>query len=58
MKLLDPSQGTSLRFLLRAVLVCVTAFGLRLTAEQVGAVQLLAEAVLGVLVRVTPNKES
>lgn len=35
----------------RAALVCVTAFGLNLTAEQVAAVQLLAEAVMQLAVR-------
>lgn len=58
MRLLDPQQGTALRMLLRAVLVLVTAFGLSLTAEQVGAVQLAAEAVLALLVKVTPDKEN
>ena len=34
------------RALIRAVIVCVTAFGLKLSAEQVGAIQLVAEAGL------------
>lgn len=55
MRLLDSAQGTALRTLVRAVVVCATAFGFRLDAEQVAAVQLLTEAVLGVLVRVTPD---
>ena len=35
----------------RAALVCVTAFGLNLSADQVAAVQLFAEAVLQLAVR-------
>jgi hypothetical protein len=57
-KLLDTTQGTALRVLLRALVVCATAFGLGWTAEQVAAVQLVTEAVLGVLVRATPDKET
>lgn len=57
MKILDSGQGVALRALLRALLVLLTAFGLQLTAEQVGAIQLAAEAVLGVLVRVTPDAD-
>jgi len=44
-KLTNP-QVSALRALFRAGLVCVTAFGLKLSAEQVAAVQLLGEAVL------------
>ena len=43
--------ASQLRALLRAVLVCVTAFGLDLTADQVAAVQLVAEAGLQLVVR-------
>ncbi len=35
----------------RAALLCVTAFGLNLSAEQVAAVQLLAETLLQLLVK-------
>ena len=44
--------------LIRAVVVCVTAFGFSLSAEQVGGIYLLAEAVLSVINRqmVTPVK--
>jgi len=56
MKLLDSTQGTALRSLLRALLVLLTAFGLSLTAEQVGAIALAVEALLAVLVRVTPDQ--
>ena len=34
------------RALIRAITVCVTAFGLKLSADQVAAVQLVAEAAL------------
>lgn len=39
-------QSSALRALLRAVLICATAFGLDLSPEQVAAVQLVAEAAL------------
>lgn len=39
-------QAQALRSVLRAAIVCATAFGLRLTADQVAAIQLAAEAVL------------
>jgi hypothetical protein len=42
---------SSIRGLIRAALICVTAFGFQLTAEQVAAVQLVAEAALGVFYR-------
>lgn len=42
---------STLRALIRAVVVVATAFGLDWTAEQVAAVQLLAEAVLQVAFR-------
>jgi hypothetical protein len=34
------------RALIRAVTVCVTAFGLKLSADQVASIQLVAEAAL------------
>lgn len=37
---------SKIRALVRAALVCLTAFGLDLDVEQVAALQLLAEAVL------------
>ena len=55
MILLDTERGTALRTLLRAVIVCATAFGLGWTAEQVAAVQLVIEALLAVLIRATPD---
>lgn len=38
--------ASKVRALIRSVLVLVTAFGLDLSPEQVGAIQLVAEAVL------------
>jgi hypothetical protein len=46
-----PSQQQLLA-LVRAALICVTAFGLRLSADQVAAVQLVAEAALQAFYRV------
>jgi hypothetical protein len=43
--------ASKVRFAVRAVLVCITAFGLDMTAEQVAAVQLVAEAALQLIVR-------
>lgn len=45
--------------LVRAVIVCGTAFGLHLSAEQVAGVMLLTEAVLSLVTRsqVTPVPE-
>lgn len=36
---------------IRALVVCVTAFGLNLSVEQTGAIYLLAEAVLSLMAR-------
>lgn len=41
---------SNVRAVIRAALVAATAFGLGLSAEQVAAVQLLAEAVLQLFV--------
>lgn len=38
--------GTAVRALLRATVVLITAFGLKLSPEQIGAVQLFVEALL------------
>jgi len=40
------NRATAIRSLLRALIVCATAFGLRLTADQVAAIQLVAEAAI------------
>lgn len=44
-------HASKLRMVVRALLVCVTAFGLNLSGDQVASVQLLAEAVLQMVVR-------
>lgn len=44
-------NASKIRFAVRAALVCVTAFGLRLSGDQVAAVQLLAEAALQFFVK-------
>lgn len=40
------SRSSALRTLVRSVLVVATSFGLKLTAEQVAAVQVALEALL------------
>jgi hypothetical protein len=47
------ANGSALRSLVRALTVLFTAFGLDLTPEQVGAIQLTVEAVLQFGVQVT-----
>jgi hypothetical protein len=42
----NTKAGTALRGLFRAVLVCATAFGLKLSPEQIAAVLLVAESGL------------
>lgn len=46
MKRLTDPQLSAMRAVVRACLVVATAFGLRLSAEQVAAVQLAGEALL------------
>jgi hypothetical protein len=43
--------ASKIRMVVRTSLVCFTAFGLDISAEQVGAIQLLAEALLQLVVR-------
>lgn len=43
--------ASKIRLLVRAVVVCATAFGLQLDTEQVGAIILLTEALLQVFVK-------
>ncbi len=45
------AYASKVRMVIRATLVCVTAFGLKLSAEQVASIQLLAEAVMGLVIR-------
>lgn len=44
--LANDSRASALRSLFRALLIVATSFGLKLTADQVAAIQLAAEAVL------------
>lgn len=53
---LTDSRTSALRALLRAIVVCVTAFGLKLSVEQVAAIQLVAEAALVVVTQFTTDK--
>jgi|LakMenEpi03Aug12_release.lakeMendotaPanAssembly.Ray.scaffolds.fasta_scaffold4700623_2 hypothetical protein len=47
---------SKIRMAVRAVVVCATAFGLNLTADQVAAVYLVTEAVLQFLVKDPTDK--
>jgi hypothetical protein len=49
-------QWSAVRAVARAALVCATAFGLRLDAVQIGAIQLAGEAVLQAGVQFFPPK--
>ena len=49
--MITTQYASKIRMAVRAALVVVTAFGLNLSAEQVGAIQLLAEAVLQLVVK-------
>ena len=48
---MSTNYASKVRFAVRAALVCVTAFGLDLSADQVAAIQLVAEAALQLIVR-------
>ena len=45
-RLFNKTNGTWLRSVLRAAVVVATAFGFKLTVDQVAAIQLAIEAVL------------
>ena len=45
--------GTALRALVRAVVVLTTAFGLKLSGEQVAAIQMATEAALQAAAQIT-----
>ena len=47
------TNGSAVRALVRALTVLGTSFGLRLSPEQIGAIQLTVEAVLQFGVQVT-----
>lgn len=57
MKRLFSDGGTAVRAFVRAVVVCVTAFGVKLSAEQVAGAQLVLEAALQLGVQITKGKE-
>ena len=50
--------ASKVRLAVRAALVCITAFGLKLSGDQVAAVQLVAEALLQLVVRDSDNAAS
>lgn len=50
-RIINEQQGSLLRAVIRTVLVCATAFGLKLSVDQVAAIQLAAEAILQAAVR-------
>lgn len=47
---------SKIRMAVRAAVVCATAFGLKLDANQVAAIYLVTEAVLQFFVKDTPDK--
>jgi hypothetical protein len=49
--MITSQYASKIRMVVRAGLVCLTAFGTDLSAEQVAAVQLFAEAVLQLVVK-------
>lgn len=50
-------NASKVRMLVRAVVVCATAFGLQLDSNQVGAIYLLTEALLQFFVKDAPPPE-
>ena len=57
LKRLFSDGGTAFRAFIRALVVVFTAFVLTLDAAQVGAIQLLTEAFIALMVRVVPPPE-
>lgn len=49
--MISSKYASKIRMFVRSTLVVVTAFGLKLSAEQVAAIQLFSEAVLALVVR-------
>ena len=49
--MITSQYASKIRLAIRAVVVCATAFGLQLSADQVAGIQLVAEAALQLLVR-------
>lgn len=48
---MNTKKASQVRMLVRSVLVLVTAFGLKLSADQVAAIQVTAEALLQMVVK-------
>ncbi len=57
MKRLFSDGGTAVRAFVRAVVVCTTAFGMKLDADQVAGIYLVLEAALQLGVQITKGKE-
>lgn len=49
--MITSTYASKIRMAIRAVTVCATAFGLKLSADQVAGIQLVTEAALQFLVR-------
>ena len=56
MKRLFSDGGSSLRAVIRAIIVCGTAFGLQLDTDQVAGIYMLTEATLQLGEQVTKGK--
>lgn len=54
-KLFAGDGASAVRALIRAIVVLITAFVLTLTPEQIGAIQLVLEGFLSLLVQLVPN---
>ena len=48
--MISSKYASKIRMLVRSTLVAVTAFGMKLSAEQVASIQLLSEAILALVV--------
>ena len=48
--MISSKYASKIRMVVRSTLVVVTAFGLKLSAEQVASIQLFSEAVLSLVV--------
>lgn len=51
MRMFDAATGSKIRNLVRVLLVLGTAFGLKLSADKVAAIQAAAEAILALAVK-------
>jgi hypothetical protein len=52
---LTNSRQSAIRAAIRAAVVCVTAFGLKLSVDQVAAIQLATEAAIALAVALTDD---